>query len=323
MSEENITPEEVDALTTEENAPAQIGVLPRDFRQPKRLSSEQLEDLRVGMTLELKEVSKVFKPWLRSDQNLTLQTVSEVSFRGIMDAVDDPVCVMLFTVGDQVGWLVWETTAALAVTARAMGVEPTGDADEDGADSSEEEQGEATSLSSVEASIACKVLGQVLNALGAKLGLSAGAFRFLQTREELEHSIVELRGQDEQRLRVDLELDGPEEPSTLKLYLPGVVPSAEDSHAIRNASTVPQHLAGVGLELRATFDPVELPLDDLLALEVGDVIPLTTRVDESLQLTIEELGCAHVRLGQKDGQLAVRLEQLVLDVDLEGRNSPS
>ena len=322
MSEDAITPEEVAALTTDENAPPKVGVRPRDFRQPKRLSSEQLEDLRVGLTLDLKEVSKVWKSWLRSEQVMTLQTLSEVSFQGLADAVEDPVCVLTFTVGDQVGWLVWNLESARTVTARAMGVEPPAE-DEDEAESEEEAANESQSLSTVEASIACKILGQMLNDLGSKLGLVPQGFRLLQTREELEHSIVELRGRDEQRLRIDLELDGPEEPSTLKVYLPGIVPAAGDANAAGSPAAIPSHLSGVNLELRAAFPSVELPLDDLLALEVGDVIPLTTRVDEPLHLTIEDLGCAEVQLGQKDGQLAVRLESLALDTEPEPQNPQS
>lgn len=313
MSEDAITPEEVEALTTAETTPepTSSGVRPRDFRQPRRLSPEQLEELRVRVDLDLVQIAAVLKPWLRSEQTLTLQTVSEVSFQGLPDSIEGPVCVMQFQAGASVGWVVWETEAALAATARAMGVESSGEDEDPGEDA----EAKPEQLSSVETSIACKVLGEMLNALGTTLGFQADEFKLLQSAEKLEHSIVELRGTDTQRLRVDLELDGPGHANTLKFYLPGVVPEPTNAgqQAQTNPTLVPDHLSKVSLEVRAAFDDIELPLDDLLALEVGDVIPLSTNIDDPIKLTIEDLGCAKVRLGKKDGQLAVQLESLEID----------
>jgi len=316
VTEDAITPEEVEALTTTEPTlePTSSGVRPRDFRQPRRLSAEQLEELRVRVDLDLAQVASVLKPWLRTEQTLTLQTVSEVSFQGLPDSIQGTVCAMQFQADGSVGWVVWETDAALAATARAMGVESSSEDDEDG-NPDEGEDSATKQLSSVEISIACKVLGEMLNALGVTLGFQADGFKLLQSQEELEHSILELRGTDTQRLRIDLELDGPGNPNTLKFYLPGVVPESTDTarQAQANPTAVPDHLSKISIEVKAAFDGIELSLDDLLALEVGDVIPLSTHVDDPINLTIEDLGCAKVRLGKKDGQLAVQLESLEID----------
>lgn len=317
MSEDAITSEEVEALTTPDPTlePTSSGVRPRDFRQPRRLSSEQLEELRVRVDLDLGQVAAVLKPWLRSEHTLTLQTVSEVSFQGLPESIEGTVCAMQFQAAGSGGWVVWEIDAALAVTARAMGVETSSDEEDEDEKSNDEQESEAKQLSSVETSIACKVLGEMLNALGVTLDFQADGFKLLQSPEELEHSILELRGTDTQRLRVDLELDGPSDPNTLKFYLPGVVPEAPDAAQQPQArpTAVPDHLSKVSIEVKAAFDEIELSLDDLLALEVGDVIPLSTHVDDPINLIIEDLGCAKVRLGKKDGQLAVRLESLEIN----------
>ena len=323
MSEEGITPEEVEALTTTMDAPEpnSSGVRPRDFRQPLRLSNEQLEELRVRIDLDLGKVANVLKPWFRSSQGLTLQTVSEVSFLGLPDSAGETVCAMLFQTDNSVGWVLWDTEAARDATARSMGVEALVESEEEGDEESSEQSDEKEPepplgpLSLVESSIACEVLGEMLGELGATLGFQAHGFKLLQSTEELEHSIVELRGTDTQRLRVDIELDGPVQINTLKFYLPGVVPAADTANqqSGNQPSLVPAHLSKVSLEVRAAFDEVELPLDELLALEVGDVISLATLVDEPINLTIEDLGCAKVRLGKKDGQLAVQLESLDFD----------
>ncbi len=334
MNESGITPEEADALTATEPTPETSGVRPRDFRLPRRLSSEQLEELRVRISLDLKSVAKVLKPWFRANHALTLETISEVSFHGIPDAIEDRVCVMRFKVADKVGWVVWETEAAFAATACAMGVEPpakdeeeegaedstpneaaeAGDSEQAGAEEATESSVRPEKLSSVEDSIARKILGELLSGLGSTLGFQASDYRLLQSLEELEHSIVELRGTDAQRLRVDLQLDGPGAPSELKFYLPGVVPaSSSPDQASSQPTNVPAHLSNVMLELSAEFDSVELPLDELLSLEVGDVISLATRVEDPINLTVEDLVCAKVHLGKKDGQIAVQLESLILD----------
>jgi flagellar motor switch protein FliM len=48
-------------------------------------------------------------------------------------------------------------------------------------------------------------------------------------------------------------------------------------------------------------------LSDLLALEIGDVIPLGTSADRGVTLWVAESPCAGALLGSRDGKLAVRL----------------
>ena len=55
---------------------------------------------------------------------------------------------------------------------------------------------------------------------------------------------------------------------------------------------------------------IDIPLSDLLRLEVGDVIPLGVQAGGQLDLVIEEVPCAKVRWGRHDGRLAVRIDQL-------------
>ena len=69
-------------------------------------------------------------------------------------------------------------------------------------------------------------------------------------------------------------------------------------------------MAKVGKRLRAIREKVG---DVHVPRPVGDVIALTTRLDDPINLTIEELGCAKARLRRHEGQLAVRLESLTLE----------
>jgi flagellar motor switch protein FliM len=54
----------------------------------------------------------------------------------------------------------------------------------------------------------------------------------------------------------------------------------------------------------------EISLDQLLALEEGDVIPLDARLGDPTTLSVEGLTLAHARLGSHRGRLAVRIERL-------------
>lgn len=305
MSEENVTPEEVEALTGTAPAPTHVGVRPRDFHQPKRLSAEQLDELRVRVSVALGSIPKKLRPWLRSDVKIALQTVSEVNFRKLASAAGDPLCAASFRARGELGWAVWDSSTATGIAERALGV-------------SAEEAPEGRRLSPVECSIIANLISLIANQLVAPLGFEATDFEMLQSVADLELSTEGQRGGDPQRLHLALAFEGPHGESTIRLYVPGV--SAANAAGRRPAppTPVPAHLSDIPVELCATLDTVEIALTDLLAIEVGDVIPLTARVEAPLKITIEDHPCAEARMGRKDGQLAIRLESL----DLTPLDSP-
>jgi flagellar motor switch/type III secretory pathway protein FliN len=137
--------------------------------------------------------------------------------------------------------------------------------------------------------------------------------RVVDIREELGHWRDAGPTADSQRIAVQFAVDGPGGPSTLRLYLPGVVSSAQAPAAPKKpapAAQAPEHIAGVPFEASVRLGSAEILLADLLHLEIGDVIPLGTRTDEPLRLVVEDRVCADVKLGTRDGNLATKIERL-------------
>ena len=55
---------------------------------------------------------------------------------------------------------------------------------------------------------------------------------------------------------------------------------------------------------------IDVPLTDLLELEVGDVIPLGVHTQTPVDIYVEDRSCAKGRMGSHLGRLAVRIEKL-------------
>jgi flagellar motor switch protein FliM len=109
---------------------------------------------------------------------------------------------------------------------------------------------------------------------------------------------------------VQLAVRGPSVSSTLRVYVPGVKPpvTTKPNASSKDAKKLaPPHLADIDLELRAELGTAEIPLQDLLGLEVGDVIVLDTKVGDLVAVTAEGQRCARAQLGRVDGRFAVQI----------------
>ncbi|MEM7516504.1 MAG: FliM/FliN family flagellar motor switch protein, partial [Planctomycetota bacterium] len=87
-----------------------------------------------------------------------------------------------------------------------------------------------------------------------------------------------------------------------------------------------QHLDEVPLQVSAVLGTIEIPLQSLLGLEVGDVIPLDTRAGASLELLLGEEDpqlLAKARLGKSEGRVAVQIEQTHLSLPEPEPSAPA
>jgi flagellar motor switch protein FliM len=73
---------------------------------------------------------------------------------------------------------------------------------------------------------------------------------------------------------------------------------------------LPARLAEIQVDLAARLGASDVPLAELLGLEAGDVIPLSTPADRPLRIYVEDRLRARAVLGQKDGRLAVRIVEI-------------
>lgn len=298
---QGVEPEEIQAIVeaVQPKVDRQVAVALRDFDEPRRISAAQRARLERTLDRVLPGLGTDLQGLLRSPRKLTLGSITEVDSRGLFADRPAPFVIACFRCHGQPGWVAWESTAAAACSEIILsGVEPEGEAD-------------ARRLTPAEARLVEDLLAHILGAVLEPLGAAAEDIRLTQHPQELlgEDEEEDERA-DTQRLLVHLQLDGPGGASELQLYLPGIVPE-EGAETHTPLAAMPDHLGQVQVDVRALLGSVEVPLGDLLRLEVGDVIPLGVEAGGQLDLVVEEVPCALVRWGRHGERLSVQIERLV------------
>lgn len=292
-----ITPEERAALAGPKEAlPAPL-VEPRDFRQPRRLSPEQAARIRrVAQRAQL-DLEAHLQAAARGKTRAEIATISEASTHEILNSLVDPFVVLIYETQGQTSWAVLEPAFAVAYAERMLGA-PQGD-------------GGARRLSSVEISLIRGLLTRSAQIILQILGTEPRNPRFVQDRESL-HLAQELPAKaDPQRIAIQVAIETPFGSGSLRVYTsatPAVVePAAPLATPAKNKPQLPPTLADAEVQLCAELGSVELPLDAVLALEPGDVIPLNTQPGSPVRILIEEECCGQARWGERNGKLALRV----------------
>lgn len=294
-----LDPRQTEALTQALGG-RDVEVSERDFRRPRRFSARVREGLKRRVEAVLPCVEEAVNGLLESEHTLQLDHVRERSAEGLFDDHEAPLAALSFEVDGDPGWLVWESQAAAACVEAILGF-PS-------------EDPQARALSVVEVKILEQVLVPLARDLAGALNRELEGPRVVQSPDGL-GSWRDGKRLDAHRLELSLGLVGEGgTPSNLRLYLPGVKPTAAED-VDEDLENLPDHLDNVVVDVCAQLRGCEVSLDQLLALEKGDVIPIESRVGDPALLTVEGLILAKAAMGQHRGQLAVRIEKLEKQVE--------
>ena len=294
----SVSPEEIDALLGGGDAAPSGRVSLRDFKKPRRLSLAQQKAIKAAVSKLLPTLEATVQAWLQSAYPLEIADIGETSAHGLFEALEDPIVVRTLDVGGTQGWVVWESTAAVAAATVAMSCDL-------------EEDAEPRSMTPLESGLVGDLLLSLSESVAACLGLELKGGPLSQTVRSFLNELEDDGGTDPQRLYLHLSLDGPGGPSTLRFYLPGILPEAPRSSTPPPA--LPHHLSPVPVEVCALLGTTEIQLDDLLKLEVGDVLPLAATVGDPISISVEGRVAGKATWGNLHGQLAVRIERLNTD----------
>lgn len=311
----NVSAEEAQAIADElaprAGAARPAVVAPRDFSAPQRLGAERQATLRKALKKSLSGVNRALSAWLRRPIELELESVGELDAATLFADLKAPFCVLSFATApaggaatQDAGWLVWELSAATIAAELALG-------------GNLPKAPRENPLSDVERSIVAEVLADVAAPLAGALRTDVRAPRLLQDEDELPLLAEEAEAGDTRRLSAHLTVRGlGEDESTLRLYLPDHEPSeaGAETAAVR---ALPGHLGPVPVELGAELGSLEIELADLLALEVGDVLALGVEAGAPVTLRVEGQTCGTAELGQRSGNLALRIQELRAFADLD------
>lgn len=299
MSDVAVQPEEAQAIldalrASNGEGPDAASVAARDFARPLRLSQRALDDVARRIAGVLEDCGKELSRTLRVAHVLSVAQLREESAEGLFEDVGAAFVVLRFEVDGQPGWFSWDPAAAVAAVEVALGALEARVAERP--------------LTAVERGVAGRMLESLLQRLAAAAGVKVAAARMISRPEDLGTWRDAGPLADRARLRLRLELEGPACRGGLDLYLPGV--AGDDGDTEPPAGALPAHLDPVGVELSAHLGTSDVPLRELLALEVGDVIPLDTPEDGTVTLLVENVPCARARWGTRHGQLALQIQDV-------------
>jgi len=296
----NVSPEEVHALVGEPALEQAAGVELRDFRQPRRLSPEQLVRHKRTAQRAQQELGRLVTATFRAPTTAVIVGVTEASMPEIVRSFSEPFAALLFECGGQPCWALWDISVALSAVERMLG-------------STEIKEQKPRPLSAVERSLVQTLLVKVTTLVAGTYGLELKNPRYLQDFVSL---YTTQDGQDQgdpQRLCVQVGLQGEFGSGTIRVYLGGarLLESSGGAAAAKDKfrATLPAHISDLEVQLTAELASVELPLKDVLAIEPGDVIPLDVGVDSPLALYVEDEACGSARWGERSGRIALRITE--------------
>ncbi len=295
----NVSPEEVDALVGAPDGERGAGIEPRDFRQPRRLSPEQLvRHKRTAQRAQL-ELGRLANATFRAPTTAEIVGVTEASMPEIVRSLNEPFAALLFECAGQPCWTIWDISVALSAVERMLG-------------STERRETKPRPLSAVERSLMQTLLFKVTSLVAATYAIELKNPRYVQDFVSLYATQDGQEQGDPQRLCVQVGLQGEFASGTIRIYLGGaklLEPAGVAAAKDKLRTTLPAHISDLEVQLTAELASVELPLKDVLAIEPGDVIPLDADVGGTLALYVEDEACGSARWGERSGRIALRITE--------------
>lgn len=266
----------------------------RRFDRPSRLSPAELASLSGALAKALVEIERDLTRALRTTPSLALLALEEVGADAFTSRLGDAPLALCFEVDGQPGWLAWERAAAVAVLECALGA-------------SDVSNTEPRALTAVECAALVRLIGGAVAKLARGAGLATSACRVAQDAESIGTWRRGGERADAHRLLARIAVDAPGGASELRLYLPGVGTRPSAPIPTRAPAALPPALAAVEVEVSARLGAADVPLAELLAIEVGDVIPLGAPVGAAVTVHVEDAPRLRGWLGRSGDRLAVRL----------------
>ena len=295
----NVEPEEAEAirdLVQEEGEREDVAVAveQRDFHQPRRFSENALRGFQRQLTLLLPELDSSLRSVFKVPVRTEVTEFTEMSAEGLFDGLEKPFAIGGFEINGQPAWITWDIRAVVQLVELLLGSEG---------------EPEPRSLSTIENRLLADIFGVVVDVVARALSFEAANLRIETAVEDIANWTDPGDDAQSHRLCVALGFEGPGEASAFRLYLPGF--DGLDAGPNEDAAIeVPPHAQDVKIEVGAYLGSSDVPLDSLLALEVGDIIALGTTLSDPVILRVEGQACGFAEMGAHDGNRAIRILEL-------------
>jgi flagellar motor switch protein FliM len=292
----NVSEQELDALLARPETP-RLEVASRDFREPRWLAPEDLAGFRIRAAAAGTAVAEVFRAALPSDVELEETGVAEDSLASARERFDESVVLACEgPAGPSIARL--DRSSALELAELALGggeIDPL------------------RPLTPFESGLVERILGSAFARVAQAFGSGAKDPRLVSDPAALERMLP--RDGDPRRIAVRIGIAVGERKLGLHFLLAGISAEARKPAANGPArpaapSAMPPRIASARVEVAAILDELEIMLSDLLALEPGDLIPLTVTPGDPIEVRIEGEPCGRARFGASADRLAIRMTEV-------------
>jgi flagellar motor switch protein FliM len=298
----NVTESEIDALLARGDA-QRTSVVPRDFREPRRLSESDLEALRKPAEQAAQVVVEALRSAIPSEIVCDSPEVGETTLDLSLDPSRGEV---VGCVADGVGGasvVVLDAAAAVAMAELALG-------------SDDAEAPPSRALTTLELDIVERTLTRVLERGAQALSAPVRDAHIAANRAAL---LRDLRHEsDRRRVFVRVPITIGKVSTVLHVLLSGVKPAPGPKSQATTAgakdakrSSLPAEVQPTKVELCAVLARTDVLLTEILALEAGDIIALDAVPGEPVRLEVGGQPRALVRFGSHDGRMAVRVHEIL------------
>jgi flagellar motor switch/type III secretory pathway protein FliN len=308
-----VDPEEAAALADAAQAGGEASkvsvVTPRDFTEPRTLSADRVARICKTLSARLQVIANSLAGPLRGHPSLTLGDVNEVNAQGLFDGYVRPFLVYGFMCNGNLGWVIWDTDAARIACDTVLSGPPSSTELEEAASTRE------PMLTRTERRVVGNLMNELVARMTAEFGLESEPGSVWQEPEEM--TTMEDLGPDADARRLFVHLGFEPEtghPSDIRVYIPGIAAQTNEESSGPLLSA-PMHLSGMEVELAVNIGGTEVPFCELRDIEVGDVIPLDSRIGDLADLEIEENVFARGRVGTRNGLLALSIQEVCEPTD--------
>lgn len=286
-----------------------------DFRHPSKFSREHVQTLQAVHEMFARLLSTQLTTQMRLPVQIEVMSVDQLTYDEFMRSITNPTVVMIYSMTPLNGNVLFEFTpgTAISIIERLLGGPgkmPT----------------KARELTDIEQTLMSSVFNKGMFSLKeAWKNLLPDLQPILQTLET-NPRFVQVSGAGDSVLVLSFEIRLGDSTGSMRLCLP--YPTVEtllpqlnrqlfisgqkrQEEAQQNSLEVRRQLEHVELRLAILLGETDIQMRDLLALEVGDVLPLPTATAADLPVMIEQELSFLARPGTMGRKLAAQITQIL------------
>ncbi len=281
-----------------------------DFRRPERVSKEQFKGLQSLFEAFAREVSIVFPPFLRTVVRVDLTSIDQLTYDEFILSVARPTALSVISMEPLEGNAVLEMSPSLVfpIIDRVLGGRGTS-------------LSEPRELTEIEDRIIQRIVMMMLDCLRRSWDQLI-EFSLSVVQQESDPLIVQIVIGSEMVILVGFEFHVGESVGTMNFCVPLLVLNpildqiSQQAHFSRRLTpevatatynAIQQIVEQVEVPVNTILGNVQLSLEDIINLQVGDIVPLNSSPHQPLTLDIGGLPRFQVQVGRRREHHAVQL----------------